>query len=93
MTDPVESLAQRVAERVVDLLVQALDVNALVRRVDLNAALGQVDINALLARVDVNALLDRVDVNTLLDRGRREHPAGPGGCRGGNAARGCGRCG
>jgi hypothetical protein len=39
MTDPMESLAQRVAEGVFDLLVDALDVNALVRRVDLNALL------------------------------------------------------
>jgi hypothetical protein len=39
MTDPMESLAQRVAEGVFDLLVDALDVNALARRVDLNALL------------------------------------------------------
>jgi hypothetical protein len=39
MTDPAESLAQRIAERVVDLLVRALDVNAVVQRVDPNAVL------------------------------------------------------
>jgi len=64
MTDPLESLA----ERVVDLLVQALDVNALVGRVDLNALLARVDVNELLARVDVPALVDRVDVNQVLRR-------------------------
>jgi hypothetical protein len=37
MTDPVELIAQRVTERVVDLLVNALDINAIVARVDLNA--------------------------------------------------------
>ena len=68
MTDPVESLAQRVAERVVEIVVDALDVNALVRRVNLNAALGQLDINELLTRVDVNALLNRVDIDALLGR-------------------------
>lgn len=68
MTDPVEAVAQRVAERVLDLLVNALDVNALVARVDLNAALGQVDVNEFLAKVDLNALLDRVDPSVLLDR-------------------------
>ena len=78
MTEPLEALAQRVAERVVDLAVQALDVNALVRRVDLNALLDQIDfdahvlakidVNALLTRVDVAALLARVDVNELLGR-------------------------
>lgn len=77
MTDPMESLAQRVAERVIDLIVNALDVNALVARVDLNAVLdyvnidavvNKVDLNALLGRVDVAALVDRVDVNALLGR-------------------------
>lgn len=68
MTDPAESLAQRVAERVVDLLVRALDVNAVIQRVDPNAVLDQVDTDEFLRRVGVNALLDRVDVNALLDR-------------------------
>ena len=50
MTDPAESLVQRVADRVVDILVNALDVNALVQQVDLNALLDQVDIDKPLAR-------------------------------------------
>jgi hypothetical protein len=68
MTDPVETLAQRVAERVVDLLVVALDVNALVARVDMNAVLALIDVDEVLAKVDVNALLERVDVNAVLER-------------------------
>jgi hypothetical protein len=68
VTDPLETLSQRVAERVVDLVVQALDVNALMRRVDLNAVLDQVDINKLLGRLDVSALMDQVDLNELLAR-------------------------
>lgn len=63
-----ELLAQRVMERVLDLVVQSLDVNELVRQVDVNALLSRVDVNTLLSQVDVNALLDRVDVNALLDR-------------------------
>ena len=50
----------------VDLVVQALDVNALVRRVDLNEVIDQVDINKILAKVDVSALVDRVDMNEIL---------------------------
>jgi hypothetical protein len=61
-----ELLAQRVAERVIDIVVQAVDLNALLRQVDLNAPLQQVDLNALLARVDVNAPLKQVDVNAPL---------------------------
>jgi hypothetical protein len=68
MTDPFETLAEHVAERVLDLIVHALDVNALLRKVDVNALLDRVDVTALLDRADVNALLDRVDVDALLSR-------------------------
>jgi hypothetical protein len=68
VTDPAEILAQQVTERVVDLVVGALDLNELAASVDLNALLDRVDINALLDRVDVAALLDRVDVNDLVRR-------------------------
>jgi uncharacterized RDD family membrane protein YckC len=68
LASPAETLAQRLAEHVVDLLVSALDVNALLGRVDVDALLGRVDVDALLGRVDVNALLDRVDVDRLLAR-------------------------
>lgn len=66
MTDPAEVLAQQITDRVVELVVNALDVNDLVARVDLNAVLGGVDIDAVLAKVDVNALLDRVDMDDLM---------------------------
>jgi hypothetical protein len=77
MTDPAETLAQQVTERVVDLVVSALDVdklaasidlNALLARVDLNALLDQVDVNAVLARIDLGPLLDRIDANDLVQR-------------------------
>jgi hypothetical protein len=66
LTDPLESLALRVAERVVDLLLNALDVNALLARVDIDPLLTRVDLNAVLARVDLNAVLVQVDVNAVL---------------------------
>jgi hypothetical protein len=78
MSDPLEAFAQRVAERVIDLVVHVLDVNALVQRIDLNAllekidlddyVLRKIDVNALLARVDVAAVLERADVNGVLRR-------------------------
>jgi hypothetical protein len=68
MTDPAEALAQQVTERVLDLVVSALDINELAARVDPNVILSRVDVSALLDRVDVGALLDRVDVGALLDR-------------------------
>ena len=66
--NPVEAIAQQVTERVVALLVGALDVNELAARIDLNALLSRVDLNQVLTQVDVNALLDRVDLEPLLDR-------------------------
>jgi len=68
MADPMESLAQRVAERVIDLVIHALDMNELIAQVDLNAALDRVDLTRLLDRVDVNRVLDRVDLSKLLER-------------------------
>ena len=66
MSDPAEVLAQQVTERVLDLVLNALDVNELAARIDLNALLSRVDVDAIVKKVDVNALLDEVDVNALL---------------------------
>lgn len=68
VTDPLESLAQSVAQRVVDLVVHAVDLNALLRQVDPDALLARVDVNEFLARVDVSALVERVDLNEVLRR-------------------------
>lgn len=59
LAEPVDSVAQTVARRATELVVDSLDLNAL---------LGQIDVNKLLARVDVDRLLDHVDVNRVLDR-------------------------
>jgi hypothetical protein len=48
----VEAVAQAVAQRAVEIVVSALDVNALLDRVDLNAVLDQVDIGRVLDRIE-----------------------------------------
>jgi hypothetical protein len=63
-----ESIVQGVAQRAIELVVEALDVNALLARMDLNAVLVRVELNGLLDRVDLNQVLDRVDINQVLDR-------------------------
>ena len=63
-----ELLAQRTMERMIDLVVHAVDTNELVRQVDVDTLLSRVDVNALLREVDVDALLARVDVDELLSR-------------------------
>jgi hypothetical protein len=66
--NPLEQLAQRIAERVLDLLIHALDVNALLAQLDLNAVLDRIDVQALLGRLDMNALLEQVDLNAVIQR-------------------------
>ena len=68
VTDPLEGLAQRVAARVIDLVVHALDVNALLEQVDLNALLARIDLTQLQEQVDLTALLQRVDINAIIQQ-------------------------
>jgi hypothetical protein len=63
-----ELLAQRAMERVLDLVVQSLDVNELARQVNMDALLSQLDLNAVIAKIDLNALLSRVDLQALVER-------------------------
>ena len=64
----VEKIAGALTGRVVDGVVDHVDLDAALASVDVNAVLDRVDVNALLARVDVDALLDRVDLDRLLAR-------------------------
>ena len=66
VTASAELVAQRIAERVIDIVVQAVDINALLQLVDLNALLERVDVNAPLKQMDLNSLLKQVDLNEPL---------------------------
>jgi hypothetical protein len=61
-----DRLAQGIAEQVVRMVVDAIDVNALVQRIDLNAVLDQVDLDKLAERIDVQHLVEQIDVDELL---------------------------
>lgn len=63
-----EALTQAVAERAVQLVVSALDVDALLDEVDLDAVLDRIDLNQLLGRVDMNAIVARIDVDALVEK-------------------------
>ena len=63
-----EALAQAVAQRAVEIVVSAVDVNALLDRVDLNAVLDQVDIGQVLDRIDLNSIVERIDVEALVEQ-------------------------
>ncbi|MBV9207570.1 MAG: hypothetical protein JO037_19710 [Actinobacteria bacterium] len=68
LSGALETIAQGVAQRVIELVLEALDVNALLDRIDINAVLSRTDLNAALARVDINQVLDRLDMDRLIDR-------------------------
>ena len=57
VTDPLEQLAQRVAERAIDLVIQSVDINEIV---------AQIDLNALIARIDVEALVTHTDFGEII---------------------------
>jgi uncharacterized RDD family membrane protein YckC len=63
-----EVLAQAVAERAVELVVSALDVDALLDRVDLNAVLDRIDLDRLLERMDLNGIVERLDIDALVEQ-------------------------
>ena len=63
-----EALTQAVAERAVELVVSALDVNALLDDVDVNAVLDRIDLNHLLQQVDLNAVIGRIDIDALAEQ-------------------------
>jgi uncharacterized RDD family membrane protein YckC len=65
---PAEALAQHVAERVADLVIPVLDVNALLDRIDVDALLDRIDVDALLARVDMDSLLAQTDLGAVIAR-------------------------
>ncbi len=63
-----EQLAQAVAERVVALVVEAIDVDAILDRIDVEALVDRVDVQRIVNRVDVEQLIERVDVQRIVNR-------------------------
>jgi hypothetical protein len=61
-----EALVQAIAERAVELVVSALDVNALLDQVDIDQVLDRIDVNTLLERVDLNEIVKRIDIEALV---------------------------
>ena len=59
------------AERAVDLVVSALDVNALLDEVTESrpeSLLDRIDLNAVLGRIDVDALVEKTDLGAIIAR-------------------------
>jgi hypothetical protein len=72
----VEQLAQALAERLVPLIVDAIDIDALldrvdieklIERVDMNKVIDQVDLDKVISKVDMQKVIERIDLNAVLD--------------------------
>ena len=63
-----EQLVESIAERVVNLVLDAIDINAIVAQVDMDAVLSKVDVDSIVSKVDVDGLIDRVDVQKIIER-------------------------
>ena len=64
----VEHLAQSLAERIVPLIVEAIDVNSIIDQVDVDRIVSRVDIDAIVSRVDIDKIIERVDIQQVIER-------------------------
>ena len=62
-----EQLAQALAERIVPLIIDAIDINAIVDKVDIEAVIDRVDIQKVISRVDINAIVNEIDIDDLME--------------------------
>ncbi len=63
-----EQLAQSLAERIVPLIVDAIDIDSLLDKVDVEKLIERVDVEKVVERVDVEKVIERVDVQKIIDR-------------------------
>ncbi len=64
----IEQLAQAVAERVVSIVMDAIDMDALLDRIDVDAVVSRVDVDRIVDRVDVEKIVERIDVKKIVER-------------------------
>jgi hypothetical protein len=68
VTTRMEQMAQQVAERVVALVLDAIDIDALLDRIDVDKLIDRVDVEKIIERVDVEKIIERVDVERVVER-------------------------
>jgi hypothetical protein len=64
----VEQLAQSLAEHIVPLIVDAIDIDSILDKVDVEKIIERVDIDKIIERVDIQQIIDRVDVQQIIER-------------------------
>src|SRR6201996_28708 len=64
----VEQLAQSLAEHIVPLIVDAINIDAIVEKVDIDKIIERVDVQKIIERVDVQQIIERVDINAIVNQ-------------------------
>ena len=64
----VEQLAQSLAEHIVPLIVDAIDIDSILDKVDVEKIIERVDVDKIVERVDVQKIIERVDVQQIIER-------------------------
>ncbi len=64
----VEQLAQSLAEHIVPLIVDAIDIDAILEKVDVDKIVSKVDVDKIVDRVDVDKIVERVDIERIVER-------------------------
>jgi hypothetical protein len=64
----VEQLAQALAERIVPLIIDAIDLNAILDKVDVERIIERVDIEKVIDQVDMQKVIDRIDLQKVIER-------------------------
>src|SRR5580693_1025995 len=64
----VEQLAQSLAEHIVPLIVDAIDIDSIIDKVDVEKIIDRVDVDKIVERVDINAIVDKIDIDSLVEQ-------------------------
>ncbi len=64
----VEQLAQSLAEHIVPLIVDAINIDAILDKVDVDKIVSRVDVERIIDKVDVEKIVERVDIQKIIER-------------------------
>ena len=68
VTEHVDHLAQSIAARVVNSILEAVDIGGLLERIDINALVERIDVDAVVGRIDIDAVVGRIDIDAVVER-------------------------
>ena len=63
-----EQLAQSLAEHIVPMIVDAIDIDSIIDKVDVEKIIERVDVDKIVERVNVDEIVERVDVQKIIER-------------------------